>query len=414
MRQHGTGHSASVIRTGLLILLLCTASAAAPQGNEAPDLSSWLLRLASTGESEESRIEAYEGLENSGGRESLLPLLEALAGDPPGVKRQADRTLLAVLRRVGDPAGYALVENSLRGLATEERARVAAAVAKADSPLGLELLGRLVGQYPDISLTVLSGIAGMKCRPDNGNLAASIRPLMLSESSNLRREAISALGNLHDADSVEEFLALLSGEQAGVAGNAHWALRRLSDLNLPPDPVRWNMWLSSERSWWESEGKRFLSELAEGSEEQILRALHHAALHPLYRAEFEQLLNEHATSSNPEIRAAANRALLALRLRDGDAATITGGGAMVTMKSISRAEAHAVTGMTLKPVKQPEPRGSNLCLILLGLPLCLTLLLKVSGLAPVMRFRSWLHRSGTERGPVTMKLGARSQRLRKP
>jgi HEAT repeat protein len=375
-----------------------------------PELSTWLTRLASGGESEESRGAAYAALESCGDRDCLASFIAALPGTPPALKRQADRALTAVLRRSDDSASYTLVEGSLAGLADEDRARVAGCVARADSPRGMELLGRLLGRHPDIQLAILSGLAGMKSRPRDGSLADSMRHLLSSEQSNLRREAVSALGNLQDAESVEEILSLLGGEHSGVAGNAHFALKRLSGLDLPRDPVRWKMWLAAERAWWEEEGRRLLAALEEGDPLLLLRALHEASLHPLYQAKFAPLLEEYAESPDPEIQAAA---LLALgRLGFGSAPPpACSGGAMASVRPLPAGEALALLATDRREGEAPPPPGdSNLALFLLGLPVCLTLLLKVSGVGPVAQVRSWFRRGGDRPGPMTIRLRGRSHR----
>lgn len=380
---------------------------------EDPGLSTWLASVATSAESEDARIAAYQALEISGDRECLSLLLGSLPGNPPTVKRHADRAVVAVLRRSDDNASYAVVEKSLPDLTDEDRARIAACVAKADSPRGIGLLGRLLGQYGNIELTILSGLAGMKTRPADGSLAVRIRPLLSSENSNLRREALSALGKLHDGESVEDFLGLLGGEHAGVAGNAHWALRRVSGLNLPRDPVRWKLWLTAERSWWEEEGRHLLSALREGADEQVLRALHQASLHRLYREEFEPFLLEYAESSDPEFRAAAVLALDRLGLGNGPAPAIRGSGSITSLTPIPASEALAMLVPLSKHEQEqedPPEEGSTLFLFLLGVPVCLSLLMKVSGIVSVDRLRSWFAGSATDQGPVTIKLKPRAGR----
>jgi len=378
-----------------------------------PNLSVWLAQLASNAKAEETRIAAYAGLEAYGTRSGLETLLRSLPGNTPAVKRQADRALLAVLRRADDADSYSLVARALGDFPDDDRARVISAVARADSERGMTLLGGLVGRYPNVNLSILAGLSGMTSRPVDSMLVENIRPLLSDESGNLRREAISALGNLHDADSVDEFIALLGGEHAGVAGNAHWALRRLSGLKLPRDPLRWKMWLTAERSWWEAEGSRLQNALDQGDEALILRALHEASLHPLFQEEFADLIGEYADALDPKVKAAAKLAQSLLGLGGGPRRAAGSSAALASLRPASRDDVIAVMTPIRKRKETPPPaEGSNLLLLLCGLPVCLALLIKVSGLAPMSRLREWLSGRNEQRGLVELKLKPRRERLR--
>jgi HEAT repeat protein len=397
-----------------VFLILPPAAGAGPDTGNSPPSVHALLKSAATAPETQSRVEAYRLLEDYGDREILGALIESLSSNPPEAKRPAERALVAVLRRSDDPESYLEIERRLGTLADEERARLVASVADADCSRGVTLLGNLIGRYREVDLAVLSGLARMTAKSEDPRLAETLCGLLESESSNLRREAISALGQLHHEASAEDFVRLLGGDHRGVAGNAHWALRRLSRLNLPPDPIRWNMWLGGERSWWEKNSEELLAILASGDKEALLRALHDLAMHPLYRAKFEEALRVLATDSDAEIRNAAKRALSELGLADDSAETmIRMEVGTVSMRPATDAEIKTVTA-PLPPRKRPDSKSTSVTFLFLalGLPLCLTLFLKVGGFAPLRRIRSWWAEDQI-RGPAVVKLTPRPDAMRR-
>lgn len=356
-----------------------------------PTMPRWLVSVAGSADDLEASVAAYGCLEDFGTPEILGELITTLSGNPPGAKRPAERALIATLRRSDDSKSYVELSRKLPELADEEKARLIACVADADTERGVALLGSLIGRYPGVDLAVLSGLARMTAEAEDAQHAVMLRSLISSDDPNLRREAVSVLGRLHDEASAEDIVALLEGDQAGVAGNAHWALRRLSRLNLPPDPQRWRMWLTEERVWWETQSEELLEALAGGDRADILRALHHLSLHPLYRGRFEQDIRDLMASEDEEIRQAASRALTGLGLnREARAGTPGTTAGIVSLRPATEAERQAATAPRIrKPNHRRDSGSSSPLLFLLGLPICGALLVRVGGWTSAQRIRDW-------------------------
>jgi HEAT repeat protein len=76
------------------------------------------------------------------------------------------------------------------------------------------------------------------------------------------RALLLALGELRDYEAVPLLIDLLESEDRGTAGNAHWALKRITELEFAAAPERWRTWHESELTWFARE------------EDAVLRALH--------------------------------------------------------------------------------------------------------------------------------------------
>lgn len=135
-----------------------------------------------------------------------------------------------------------------------------------------------------------------------------IRPLLDPLRPELGRAAALALGALGDIEAVPELAALLE-EGPGLRANAHWALRRITGLAIPPEREAWDGWFGAELAWFEREGEAALAQLAAGGPSELAAAFHALAPHLLAREELVQTLLERVWDDDPAVRILAIRAL---------------------------------------------------------------------------------------------------------
>jgi HEAT repeat protein len=65
----------------------------------------------------------------------------------------------------------------------------------------------------------------------------------------VRRQAILAVGRLRERAAIPRLLEYLEDDDKGLAGNAHYALKRISGYSFPSSPERW-------KEWWKRESAR--------------------------------------------------------------------------------------------------------------------------------------------------------------
>jgi HEAT repeat protein len=74
-----------------------------------------------------------------------------------------------------------------------------------------------------------------------------VRKYIHDRDIGLKKQAITALGQLKDWNSVPYLIDLLGSDNSSVARNAHWSLKNITDLRFPVSHQRWI-------SWWNREG----------------------------------------------------------------------------------------------------------------------------------------------------------------
>ncbi len=153
---------------------------------------------------------------------------------------------------------------------------------------GLELLGDLLGRYPDQQVTILSEIVSVTSivrGPFEWSLLHRVRTGLDDPNSAIRRAAVNCLGRMEDHESVSMLVELLADESRGVRECAGWALERITRKAFGTDAERWRVWLVAESRWWRSEAPDLLGTLERGTDVQVIAALAKIAGRRLYRDE---------------------------------------------------------------------------------------------------------------------------------
>ncbi len=359
-------------------------------------VSRWLADLASGSNTLITRTTAYRCLEEFGTIYGLAGLLDGRTEESPSVRRCANRAIVAVLKRSDTPEAYRVVRSRLTSGDGAPRINVITSVAKANSILGLKLLCELLGDDRVRNRLLLFAIATMSVRPAGDEPAGLIRPFLESDDPKARQGAIEALASLCDEASAEKLIASLRDENPEVGAAAHAALKELSFSNLPAKEGPWRDWLEVERAWWSGKGLELKENLWGSDRERVIQAVGQFARHPLFRGHIGGRVEVLSSATDPVIRDAAKKASARLRLQ---------GRAALRKKRDearrSRPRTAARPSPTGRAPVQVAGAGRNgyLYLLLLGIPVCLLLLMRVCNFSPL----EWV-RARTRKGPMIVKL----------
>jgi hypothetical protein len=253
------------------------------------------------------------------GRANDLPQLFELAlpaAEPALDKRMAvglERAVAALIRH--DPRAVEQLVTLRRITRAELLPTLVAAVGEADDPRGLAYLGEVLYWSEALALEVMSQIPRLGPSGDftlDEGLRVRLRPHVMPEHAGHCRAAVTALTALGDLEAIPSFIALLSGEDKGLAGNAHWGLKTLTGLSYSPDPITWGRWHQSELSWVVRSRARELQRLQSGDAADAADALRILLTHPFARTELRAALPELLKSRHPGLRTLACRSLAEL------------------------------------------------------------------------------------------------------
>lgn len=100
------------------------------------------------------------------------------------------------------------------------------------------------------ALARLGRLAAKLDQPHPPQIVAPVRRILESGEPDALPEAVLCAGKLEDALAIPALIALLEHFHAGVRIDAHWALRRITGLDLPPTPARWTAWYAEEETFW--------------------------------------------------------------------------------------------------------------------------------------------------------------------
>jgi hypothetical protein len=154
---------------------------------------------------------------------------------------------------------------------------LARALADVDHPQTMHHLGSLLGAHTELDSFLLSRIAASARPMTEWSTCAAVIDCLEHDSAEIRREAITAVARFETFDAVPRLIELLNDEHAGVRANAHWALKHLSHLELPPDSLRWQTWFEVNDRWYRERWLNLRAILGVGNRQATTDALHEIA-----------------------------------------------------------------------------------------------------------------------------------------
>ena len=143
------------------------------------------------------------------------------------------------------------------------------------------------------------------------------------------RALLQTLGARDDGEHAQAMADRLQAKDESVRAAALWALKQVSGLGLPGDPVGWNAWLREEQAWHQRVRPRLKEDLASKDVDRVVVALRSYSERRTRRGDLAAEVAPVLKSPRPELRriacevlgklgsSAANPALLAA-LEDPD------------------------------------------------------------------------------------------------
>ncbi len=254
------------------------------------------------------RIATIEILSAVGRTKDLERVFElALAQDEENASRaMADafrRAACSISKRDGE--AFRWIAETWRSVRPELLADLILAIGESEDPRGLEFLSDMIFWKSDLADAAVAQIPRVGRSRDedlNEELRVRLRVQLDPERPDRCRTICMALAELEDLSSLPQIIESLGHESKGLRESAHWALKRLTRLNFPPDPARWSRWYAAELEWLRREKNAVFRRLLSDQEGQVARALHEVEQHPLARDELLAALPSLFESSNPFVR----------------------------------------------------------------------------------------------------------------
>ena len=184
-------------------------------------------------------------------------------------------TVARILSR--DPDGCAPLEFLIRRSEPQLAASLAMAAADTCTPQALEMVVDLLGMEPELDLVLLTQVGRLAAsakRPIDLYCNDSTREYLTAREPQLLRAAALACGRLEDPDAMDPLIELLEHADRSVRDAAHWSVKHMSGLDMPPEPARWRAWLAGERAWREGEARQLLRQLEHEDPARVVNALH--------------------------------------------------------------------------------------------------------------------------------------------
>lgn len=227
----------------------------------------------------------------------------------PELEESFQAALAGILRR--HPRAYDLLANFHRDAPEPLADAIVRAVGDAGDTRGLAFLEHAITfRTSQLSLCAsqVQRLGRSGDRERDAELAQRLRWAVDPDRPEACRALLMALGELRDSESVPILIEFLSSPDAGLSGNALWALRRITDLNFPGLPERWSAWYESELEWFVREQDFVLRDLHSGSPSAAAAAARTISERRLWREELAlelltALRRPHSTLRAPICRA---------------------------------------------------------------------------------------------------------------
>lgn len=228
----------------------------------------------------------------------------------PEVVDSFQAALAGILSR--EPRAYDVLPAFHRDVPEVLSDAVVRAIGDAGQPRGLDCLERVLTFHPEsIGLCASqvrrlgrSGILEL-----DRSLAQRLRWAVDGARPETCRALILALGELRDYEAVPMLIDLLESEDRGTSGNAHWALKRITELEFVAAPERWRRWYESELTWFAREEDAALRALHVGSPSAAAAAARAIGERRLWREDLAQELLHALARPQPALRSPICRAI---------------------------------------------------------------------------------------------------------
>jgi len=245
----------------------------------------------------------FKALERIGDPITVTPMKEIFVDDPKGAGRRAGRVMMAI-----DPEGLKALANCLKHTNPDLRAESARLIGISGNGVGTL---PLVATLRDEDMTVRRNVIQALGRIADARALPPLLDLWLHPSADLRSRAADAVVR-HGQPAVSHLLGYLEAKNPYLRWRAAWALGNLSEA---APPVVGQKRRSTGRERERTRHPKAIAALV-GAVDDPLPEVRWCAIHSLgalEAAEGSQALETRLTDDDAGIRAAASRALEAIR-----------------------------------------------------------------------------------------------------
>jgi len=204
----------------------------------------------------------------------------------------------ALADRLSDRADLASLESAMQELNAETRPLLVTGVARSGSPDAVRFLVDRLGDSDELDEFLLREVeaaarAGLtlETRVDDESLYI-LRGYSERGSSALCRNAIAALGSLHDIHSIPALIQRLADEDSFVSQSARSALTTMARADLGQDPALWTAWHDEQQAWWRDSAPSLVLVLRGVDPAEAHKALAELVQHSLWRHELADLIGK--------------------------------------------------------------------------------------------------------------------------
>lgn len=251
----------------------------------------------------------------AGGPQHLLELVAQTLPDDgsepaPEVVASFQAGLAGILVR--EPRAYEALRSFHRDAPAALSDAIVMAVGDAGSTRGLSHLEHVLTFQPESTGLCASQVRRLGRSSDlevDRALAQRLRWAVDADRPEDCRALLLALGELRDYEAVPMLIELLESDDRGIAGNAHWALQRITELKFAAQPERWRAWHEAELAWFAREEDAVLRALHVGSPSAAAAAAREIGERRLWREDLAQELLTALGRPQPALRSPICRAI---------------------------------------------------------------------------------------------------------
>jgi len=268
-------------------------------------------RLLLTPDDPRARLGAIYALGTVGEPEIIERLVELTPRAPggkeqplPSASRDALRSAVATLLR-RNPHAWPALSSALRRTDFRAASTLLDALRGARNPRSLAILLEAARTNHDLACKAASlvPVCGSSLNPETDReFLEWMRGEIQTATPAYARTLIMAVGTLDDGDWIPALIERLEDEDNGVRDEALSALRRISDLGLPGNPVVWRSWFESEARWHAQRRPKLRAQLGSMNTPQVVAAIREYSEHRTRRAEMAGELATTFDRGGPEVR----------------------------------------------------------------------------------------------------------------
>jgi HEAT repeat protein len=267
----------------------------------------------------DAQLLALTVLGQIGNANALDPVFDVISrADPvhllrPLVKSKIEAALAAILER--DEQCTRLLMDRLKETQVELWPSLARAVGANLGHDGIGFLEGMLGQDEMLDRIVLEQLSHLDQRdwPEHLSRAADILRIYLrSADGELRKQAVTSLGELRYVDAFDEMAMLTADVDRRVQQAAARALQEVTGLSWRADAQEWQAWFASQRAWLARVTAETAGDVLDGDPSRAIRAIRTLSERPVFRNQVSEIIAQATRHPEPGVVSFACTALTAL------------------------------------------------------------------------------------------------------